>query len=279
MSEIMRKHVANRLAFLGVVAWISVCLLFAGMYPELHRRFSAIWIVSGLLGLVAAVGLAEVVKREMRQQARMLEVFKTEAYTDSLTRLPNRRALDECMATHLRLADRNELPLAMIMVDLDFFKKYNDTHGHGAGDDLLRLVAIILQDSFRDTDMVARYGGEEFVAVLPQTELHSAIRVARRLRESIERRTKEESPIGQQVTISLGLTMAKSGDTVDSWLTRADAALYVAKNSGRNCGFFEDENGCHRLDGRAEQGGADSDASESDSDDTPDFPNNISLVG
>ena len=241
------KSFGNRLAFLGVVAWISVCLLVAGMYPELHQRLSSIWILSGLLGLGAAVGLAEVVKRELRQQARMIQAFKTEAYTDSLTRLSNRRALDEGLNSHLTVAKRTRDPLAFILVDIDYFKAYNDTHGHGAGDELLRVISKIMQDSFRDNDLVARYGGEEFAIALPQTEKHSAIRVARRLREAVEIHTAERA-VGQGVTISLGLTMAKPSDTTEVLMTRADAALYVAKNSGRNCGFLEDADGCHPLE-------------------------------
>ena len=247
MINLNEKNFGNRLAFLGVVAWISVCLLFAGMYPELHQKLSSVWIVSGMLGLVAAVGLAEVVKRELRQQAQMIEAFKTEAYTDSLTRLPNRRALDEALASHVSAARRNGHPLALIILDIDFFKVYNDTFGHGAGDDLLRGISRIMEDSFRDDDLVARFGGEEFAVILPQTELHAAIRVARRLRESVELRTIKETKTGG-VTISLGLTMAKSSDTPESLMTRADSAMYFAKSAGRNCGFFEDSTGCHPIE-------------------------------
>ena len=248
MIDSNANNFGNRLAFLGVVAWISVCLLFAGMYPELHRRLSSVWILSGMLGLVAAVGLAEVVKRELRQQAQMIEAFKTEAYTDSLTRLPNRRALDEALNSHVAAARRNGHPLALIIIDIDFFKKYNDTYGHGAGDELLRRVSRIMEESFRDKDLISRFGGEEFAVILPQTQLHSAIRVARRLRESVELRTIKESTTGGSVTISLGLTMAMSSDTPESLMTRADSALYVAKNSGRNCGYFEDNTGCHPIE-------------------------------
>lgn len=261
------KNFGNRLAFLGVVAWISVCLLVAGMYPELHRRLSSVWILSGLLGLAAAVGLAEVVKKELRAQAKLIEAFKTEAYTDSLTRLANRRALDEGLSAHLSMAKRARSALAFLIVDIDYFKKYNDSHGHGAGDELLRVISRIMEDSFRDDDLVARYGGEEFAIALPNTELHAAIRVARRLREAVEVHTVERSSTGQGVTISVGLTMAKSSDTTESLMTRADAALYVAKNSGRNCGFFENDDGCHPL----EPATADVDGD--------DVPATISLVG
>ena len=263
MIEVSAKKFGNRLAFLGVVAWISICLLIAGMYPELHRRLSFVWVISGMLGLITAVGLAEVVKRELRHQAQIIETFKTEAYTDSLTRLPNRRALDQALGLGVAAAGRNGQPLALIIIDIDYFKIYNDTFGHGAGDELLRRISRIMEESFRDEDLVARFGGEEFAIILPHTELHSAIRVAHRLRESVEVRTTKESMTGSGVTISLGLTMARSSDSPKSLMQRADTALYCAKNAGRNCGYFEDDTGCHPIEPTASETAAETAANVS----------------
>ena len=122
------------------------------------------------------------------------------------------------------------------MIDIDHFKRINDTYGHAAGDDVLRRVADALVRNFlRREDFVARYGGEEFVVVIPDSTMHNAELRAERVLQSISELEISTDKGKVQVTVSIGLSSLSSGDTGKSWLARADAALYEAKGSGRNC--------------------------------------------
>jgi diguanylate cyclase (GGDEF)-like protein len=124
----------------------------------------------------------------------------------------------------------------ILMIDVDHFKNTNDTFGHPAGDDVLRGVADSLVRNFlRREDFVARYGGEEFVVVIPDSSLHNAELRAERVRQSISELEIESSKGKIQVTASIGLACWSSGDTGQTWMARADAALYEAKGEGRNC--------------------------------------------
>ncbi len=145
---------------------------------------------------------------------------------DPLTRLGNRRRLSLHVEKLLPLAQRTAEPFSLIILDLDHFKEYNDAYGHGAGDELLIHVAEILQDCSRDQDLVVRYGGEEFLMVLSNTDLDAAAGIAERIRRKIKSETR--------VTVSAGLATYENSLSFDELLTRADAALYSAKTSGRD---------------------------------------------
>jgi diguanylate cyclase (GGDEF)-like protein len=166
---------------------------------------------------------------EIRQQTGYLMSF-TDVRTDPLTRVSNRRALDEHLAQHFALMNRYKLPFSIVIFDIDHFKQINDEQGHAYGDSLLSSMARVLADSVRDTDLVTRYGGEEFVVVMPQTMLEGGCIFANRLRERIETTLP--------LTISGGVAAASDGDNSQSLLARADAALYGAKAAGRNRVFF-----------------------------------------
>ena len=132
--------------------------------------------------------------------------------------------------------------LCILVLDIDHFKKINDTYGHGVGDEVLKTIAFRLKDSLRSFDLVARLGGEEFVAILPDTNEEMSQFVAERLRRSIgERPIKCAAPQGEiTVTTSIGGAYIEPGaHTVQAVIDRADKALYVAKESGRNCTVFE----------------------------------------
>jgi diguanylate cyclase (GGDEF)-like protein len=144
-----------------------------------------------------------------------------------LTGVSNRRGLDDCLAAQLALMNRYEVGFSVAIFDIDHFKHINDEHGHLHGDRMLQTVAHAIDDSARETDFVARYGGEEFVVIMPRTPLEGASVFAERLRARIE----ADLP----VTVSCGLAAALDGDTSDSLMARADAALYRAKAAGRNC--------------------------------------------
>jgi len=163
---------------------------------------------------------------EIRQQTANLMAF-TEVRSDPLTGLQNRRGLDDALATQFALMSRYRTPFSVAILDIDHFKQINDREGHLHGDRILRDLARVLQELVRETDVVARYGGEEFVVVMPQTDLEGVCVFAERLRHQVEQ--------GTAVTISGGVSVALDGDSAETLLARADAALYSAKSAGRNC--------------------------------------------
>ncbi len=172
----------------------------------------------------------------MKAQEREL---KRLAATDPLTGLPNRRAFDEVLEREWRRARRSGVPLALIMVDLDHFKHYNDFYGHPAGDECLKTVAGLLRSNARrPVDFVARYGGEEFIVLLPDTDAEGASHVAERLCDAVRSANIEhrKSPSSNFVTASFGLA-ALVPDRLPAAATLvavADEALYEAKNAGGN---------------------------------------------
>jgi two-component system cell cycle response regulator len=159
------------------------------------------------------------------------------AITDPLTGLHNRRYLESHIGTLAEQAAARGKPLALMILDIDFFKSINDNYGHDAGDDVLREFATRIRKSIRGIDLAARYGGEEFVIVMPETDLHVAGIIAERLRRSIanEPFSIEKGTRRIEVTISVGISMLeKKNEPVADVLKRADQALYRAKHDGRN---------------------------------------------
>ncbi|HEX7451321.1 MAG TPA: GGDEF domain-containing protein [Polyangiaceae bacterium] len=170
---------------------------------------------------------------ELREE---LQEVREKAALDPLTQLFNRAALDAHLDRVADLAFLLSSSPCILMIDIDHFKRINDTYGHQAGDDVLRRVADALVRNFlRREDFVARYGGEEFVVVIPDSTLHNAELRAERVLQSISELEISTDKGKVQVTVSIGLSSLSSGDTGKSWLARADAALYEAKGSGRNC--------------------------------------------
>ncbi len=169
---------------------------------------------------------------------RRLEI---QARTDSLTKLPNRRAFKKVLAHEFMRAKRSNSPLAVLMIDIDYFKNFNDCYGHISGDACLRLVARALRKSLkRSTDIVARYGGEEFAAILPDTDQRGASLVAEHILQSIRAMgIKHSDSKFRKVTISLGLTIYQANQHVGTTdqadlMLAADQALYYSKKNGRN---------------------------------------------
>jgi diguanylate cyclase (GGDEF)-like protein/PAS domain S-box-containing protein len=164
------------------------------------------------------------VERALRAELAALAV------TDGLTGLKNHRSFQERLSEEVARAHRNETPLSVIMLDVDWFKQYNDSYGHPAGDRVLKQVAEILQRNARQTDLVARYGGEEFVLILPHTDIAGAAALAERIRADIAANAWNL----RAVTASLGVAEVLPEDTPATLLARADASLYRAKSTGRN---------------------------------------------
>ena len=159
------------------------------------------------------------------------------AITDALTGLHNRRYMESHLTTLAEQASAHGKPLALMLLDIDYFKSINDSFGHDAGDDVLREFATRVRKSIRGIDLACRYGGEEFVVVMPETDLHVASLVAERLRRSIagEPFAVSKGTRRIEVTISIGLTtLEHNGESVADVLKRADNALYRAKHEGRN---------------------------------------------
>jgi diguanylate cyclase (GGDEF)-like protein len=164
--------------------------------------------------------------------ARLFRHVQTQAMTDALTGLYNHRYFQERLDREIKMADRNNESLSLILLDLDHLKRINDTHGHRAGDAALGHVACILQTTVRDIDICARYGGEEFVIILPQCEREAAFQVAERVREAIA--LKPATKVGA-VTASIGLaTYPTPARTKEELIEMADRAMYMAKDAGRN---------------------------------------------
>ena len=158
------------------------------------------------------------------QRADEAARFADAALTDALTGLANRRAWDASLPAQVEHADREGAPLCLALLDLDHFKDYNDTHGHQAGDELLRIAAARWRSAVRDEDVLARYGGEEFAVALPGCTLDEAVEIAERLRGRV--------PGG--ATCSIGVAVAEPGEDPSHALARADRALYAAKAAGRD---------------------------------------------
>jgi diguanylate cyclase (GGDEF)-like protein len=169
---------------------------------------------------------------------RLLGEFRrvaSQASTDSLTGLANRRMFDEELALEWRRADRVGDSLALVLLDLDDFKRVNDAHGHQAGDAVLRAVGRILGNGVRQVDLAGRYGGEEFALILPETDLAGAQRLAERLRVAFEG-TATELPNGAKITTTASFGVAVKGElrTAEDLIAAADEELYAAKRAGKN---------------------------------------------
>lgn len=185
--------------------------------------------------LVEAIDAALEKWRLMQQSRANQEELERLANFDSLTGLHNRRAILHRLDEHIKQVRRYEGELSLIMLDIDYFKKVNDQYGHLIGDEVLENVAVLMQQNVRNTDSVGRYGGEEFIIVLSETDLSLALIVAERLRNAIEAaemRDSEGNMFG--ITVSQGVSSYKPGEDKQSLISRADDALYRAKQNGRN---------------------------------------------
>jgi diguanylate cyclase (GGDEF)-like protein len=171
---------------------------------------------------------------EVARRVALQDELERHASTDVLTGLPNRRALGERFATESVRAQRRSEPLSLALMDLDHFKRVNDTHGHAGGDAVLRALGAMCLRSFRGADMAARVGGEEFAVMLPDAKLESAASVMQRF---IDQLAATPTMIGDQavaVTATVGVAQQQAGEDLIALMARADAALYAGKQAGRN---------------------------------------------
>jgi diguanylate cyclase len=171
----------------------------------------------------------------IRDQQEIMERFRIDAKMDFLTKIANRRAFEARLKEEFERAKRYKSVFALIMIDIDHFKKVNDVYGHMAGDQILRLIAQVLEDQTRFNDFVCRYGGEEFAVLLPESTVDQGRYVADKIRQAVENTSLLHADTKIKVTVSAGVGQVNSErDTPETFIARVDTALYQAKENGRN---------------------------------------------
>ncbi|MEX5572720.1 sensor domain-containing diguanylate cyclase [Pseudomonas lijiangensis] len=242
VDNIERIYAYRRLQGLPMVAaaGFSYDYVFANWWIYAYRSFAIVGLIISALTLMGLVLYSQIQKllsaeKQLRIARNELEVL---AQTDSLTNVANRRCFDAALQKEEAQARRSGQSIGLILLDIDWFKQYNDTYGHVSGDQCLKQVARLIQANIRrPADLVARYGGEEFVVLLPDTDLEGASSVAEKIRSSIfaEGIEHSASPLNT-VSISAGVVAARSadGESYSASLAEADRLLYRAKSRGRN---------------------------------------------
>ncbi|MDB6443519.1 GGDEF domain-containing protein [Pseudomonas sp. 21TX0197] len=168
------------------------------------------------------------------RNALLYRVATQSALRDPLTGTGNRIAMDQTLEREIDMSRRHMQPLSLLMLDIDHFKRINDTHGHGVGDEVLRTVAESIKQQLRNVDMVFRFGGEEFLILLSNTSREAAAMVGERLRYAAQVQDYFVAGTRIELTVSLGCATLLPGESAESLLRRVDSALYVAKREGRN---------------------------------------------
>ncbi len=235
------KGRAWRLLFAGALMILAVLALraivaFFGMadfaqpqdHNTLHWVQVIVFIAAMTTALLGSLGFVLMIKERTDREVMHL------AMTDSLTGVPNRRALMDLAAR--ALAQRNNRPISLMMIDVDHFKRINDTYGHPAGDEVLRQASGLMQRRLRAGDVIGRYGGEEFCVIAPDTDTEGAWALAESLREIMAEMPLQTEAGEIAITVSIGFTccMTRGPNALQSLLSEADKALYQAKQEGRN---------------------------------------------
>lgn len=206
---------------------------------EIFNRYKVELIV-GMVLLIGIMLLSHIVGLRTQINARTKELKEAKLYaeiearTDMLTGLPNRRYFFEELTRDIAQAERHDIPLSIISVDIDFFKNINDRHGHAAGDEALRRAGELFKNCTRSGDIAARIGGEEFAMACLNTKKEEARKLAERLSQEMESKSINYMDESFQITFSVGVAMREKGDNVEQLLQKADSALYEAKQGGRN---------------------------------------------
>lgn len=233
--------------FLYICAYHRLSHLIYEVFPENIKQNNELqqqltMFIAKITALDMSLAIETYHHAQLNKLESSLETLKQEedrlrhlAETDLLTGLPNHAHVVGMLESSIANSLKDKEPLCVMMADIDFFKKVNDSHGHLVGDGVLREVAKRLRMALRDLDVIGRYGGEEFLVIFTDTDVDKAYEVAERIRKRIS-----DSPINLQgnaigVSISLGLCTLRQDDGVNSLIERADQAMYLAKNGGRNC--------------------------------------------
>ncbi|WP_371192933.1 GGDEF domain-containing protein [Glaciecola sp. SC05] len=228
-----------------IIFVLSAVLLFNPQYTIAKYSFVESSRFLASLAVIDIFIFTSEFTRYKSHQAMMLLNWEKEnqANTDSLTNLPNRRYITSFFLDQVNTKKSSLLPISIIMVDIDHFKKVNDNHGHDAGDRVLIWFANILQQSIRNSDLVARMGGEEFLIVFPKTQIDEAEKITNAIRKKIEKTAfYATEDMSLKITASFGIAMAEHVTEVESAMNKADVNLYLAKRSGRNRACIGPEN-------------------------------------
>lgn len=180
------------------------------------------------------VELTKKLVNEISERKQVEERLARTATTDILTGIMNRRAMLEQLRYHSIRYHRNKIPFVILLIDIDYFKRINDTYGHDVGDEVLISIADLLIKSTRSQDLISRWGGEEFLILLPETKLKGGIIAGEKIRTRIGNERIKVKELEISVTVSIGVSEFKDGQTIELCIKNADQALYEAKNSGRN---------------------------------------------
>ncbi len=209
----------------------------AGADDFISKPFNKTELMARVRSLLRIKSLHDELENKMEQLDEARRELQQLAITDGLTGLFNYRYFRSQLDHELERARRHNLDLSLIMLDIDFFKNYNDNNGHPAGDIVLKKIADAVRDNIRKIDIPCRYGGEEFILILPDTNKHAAVVVAEKIRGLVEKmpfENQERQPNGK-LTISIGVaTFRGNGENSDELIKKVDKNLYRAKQSGRN---------------------------------------------
>lgn len=203
---------------------------------KLGHRVSVKTRTTPLLENGVTIGAVELFVEEAGEFANLFELgeLREIAYRDQLTGLPNRRFLDQQIVNQLDTAYKLQTTFGIGFVDIDFFKKVNDTYGHLVGDEVLKMLAKTLTSGLRASDILGRWGGEEFIIILPAIDKKGLEWVCEKLRMLVESSVYDRDGINLKITVSIGATLMEQEDTLKSLISRADRLLYASKEAGRN---------------------------------------------
>lgn len=234
----MSREFVRRAALLGIIAWVSLCLIAIGLVPQLLEGLSPVLVFSGLLGLASAVGLLEVVKSEQLRHAAQI-ANRQQSRRDALTGLPNRWEFDRLINIMISDAQDHDLELSLLLIDVDGLHRINQSGGYTTGDEILGQVARLVITATRGADLLARYGDDEFAVVLADVDRPTCEQIMERVRTRVQETVRHQA---DAVSVSLGASSMLRDDPADQLIHRAELALFQSKSEGRNrCSLHDGE--------------------------------------